>query len=139
MDCRLSPALERLRNLADQLDTFAPLQLREALVDVHHFLMTDLLEHERLDEEDIYPTIAAQLRGEDPLGAFSRTHQEIFHLARLLAFLIGDVTEAGPEPHDLPDIRRLLYSLHAVLRLHFAQEEELYQSVSEDDVAAVRP
>ena len=128
---RLGPALERLRNLADQIDTLTPPQLRDALADVHHFLTMDLLEHERLDEEDIYPTIAAQLSGEDPLGALSRTHQEIFHLARLLELLIGELPEAGPDPHDLPDIRRLLYGLHAVLRLHFAQEEELYQSVSE--------
>jgi heavy metal translocating P-type ATPase len=135
---RLGPALERLRNLADQLDTLPPLQRREALADIHRFLITDLLEHERLDEGEIYPTIAAQLSGEDPLGALSRTHQEIFHLARLLTLLIGELPEAGPEPHDLPDIRRLLYSLHAVLRLHFAQEEELYQSVSEHDVAAAQ-
>jgi heavy metal translocating P-type ATPase len=132
---RLGPALERLRNLADQIDTLARLQLQDALVDVHRFLITDLLEHERLDEEEIYPTIAAQLIGEDPLGALSRTHQEIFHLARLLELLIGELPEAGPDPHDLPDIRRLLYSLHAVLQLHFAQEEELYQSVSEHYVA----
>jgi len=136
---RLGPALERFRNLADQMDTMTRLQLRDALADVHHFLTTDLLEHERLDEEQIYPTIAAQLRGEDPLGALSRTHQEIFHLARLLDLLIGELPDVGPDPHDLPDIRRLLYSLHAVLRLHFAQEEELYQSVSEHYVAAVQP
>jgi heavy metal translocating P-type ATPase len=134
---RLGPALERLRNLADQMDTMAPLQLRAALADVHHFLTVDLLEHERLDEKEIYPTIAAQLSGEDPLGAFSRTHQEIFHLARLLELLIGELPQAGPDPHDLPDIRRLLYGLHAVLQLHFAQEEELYQSVS-DPYAAER-
>ena len=136
---RLGPALERLRNVADQVDIFTPPQLRDALADVHHFLMTDLLEHERLDEEDIYPAITAQLSGEDPLGALSRTHQEIFHLARLLDLLIGDLPAAGPDAHDLPDIRRLLYSLHAVLRLHFAQEEELYQSVSEPANAAAQP
>jgi soluble P-type ATPase len=136
---RLGPALERFRNLADQMDTMTRLQLREALADVHRFLTTDLLEHERLDEEQIYPTIAAQLSGEDPLGPLSRTHQEIFHLARLLELLIRELPNAGPEPHDLPDIRRLLYSLHAVLQLHFAQEEELYQSVSEHYIAEVQP
>ena len=135
---RLAPVLERLRNLADQIDTMTRQQLRDALADVHHFLTTDLLEHERLDEEQLYPTIAAQLSGEDPLGTFSRTHQEIFHLARLLELLIGELPEAGPDPHDLPDIRRLLYGLHAVLRLHFAQEEELYQSVSEHYSADAR-
>lgn len=135
---RLGPGLERLRNLADQLDTLPRLQLRDALLDVQRFVTIDLLEHERLDEAEIYPAIAAQLSGEDPLGAFSRTHQEIFHLARLLALLVRDLPGDGPEPHDLPDIRRLLYSLHAVLRLHFAQEEELYASVSEHYVAAAQ-
>lgn len=136
---RLGPALERFRNLADQIDTMTRLQLREALADVHRFLTTDLLEHERLDEEQIYPTIAAQLSGEDPLGPLSRTHQEIFHLARLLELLIRELPDEGPDPHDLPDIRRLLYSLHAVLQLHFAQEEELYQSVSEHYNTATAP
>jgi soluble P-type ATPase len=117
---RLGPALERLRNLADQMDTMTPLQLRDALADAHHFLTVDFLQHERLDEEDIYLTIAAQLSGKEPLGALSRTHHEIFHLARLLGLLISELSEAGPDPHDLPDIRRLLYGLHTVLQLHFA-------------------
>lgn len=135
---RLGPALERLRNLADQLDTLPRPQLRQALADVQQLLTHDLLEHERLDEDEIYPTIAAQLSGDDPLGALSRTHQEIFHLARLLALLVQELPSTGPEPHDLPDLRRLLYSLHAVLRLHFAQEEELYESVSADYIATAQ-
>jgi hypothetical protein len=32
----------------------------------------------------------------------------------------------GPRPEDLRDLRRALYGLHAILALHFAQEEELY-------------
>jgi hypothetical protein len=40
---RLGPALERLRNLADQMDTLTPPQLRDAVADVHHFLTVDLL------------------------------------------------------------------------------------------------
>jgi hypothetical protein len=37
----------------------------------------------------------------------------------------------GPEPEDLPDLRRVLYGLHAILQLHQSQEEELYASVSD--------
>ena len=33
---------------------------------------------------------------------------------------------AGPGPEDLTDLRRVLYGLDAILRLHMAQEEELY-------------
>jgi len=64
---RLSPALESLRTLADQLDTLPRPELQEALFAIQRFVTTDLLEHERLDEDEIYPTIAAQLGGEDPL------------------------------------------------------------------------
>jgi hypothetical protein len=45
---------------------------------------------------------------------------------RLLGRLLADLGPAGPDAEDLPDLRRVLYGLHAVLRLHFAREEEVY-------------
>ena len=36
----------------------------------------------------------------------------------------------GPTSDDLVDLRRVLYGLHAILRLHFAQEEEAYAWLS---------
>ena len=30
----------------------------------------------------------------------------------------------------MPELRRVLYGLEAILRLHFAQEDELYDSVA---------
>jgi len=61
----------------------------------------------------------------------SLTHGEIFRLVGLFHRLVEDVTTDGPDEPDLFDLRRVLYGLHAVLRLHFAQEEELYQSLDE--------
>jgi hypothetical protein len=40
--------------------------------------------------------------------------------------LLANLPDGGPGPEDLVDLRRVLYGLHAVLRLHFAQEEEAY-------------
>jgi hypothetical protein len=37
---------------------------------------------------------------------------------------------AGPSPDQLDDLRACLYGLHAVLTLHFAQEEEAYFSLA---------
>ncbi len=135
----LVPTLERFRNLADQLDALPRRQVCEELRSLNRFLKTDLLAHERADEAEVYPALAARLEGDDPLGTMSRTHQEIFHLARLLDLLLHELPAEGPEPEDLPDLRRLLYGLHAVLRLHFAQEEELYQSVTDDGGGRRRP
>ena len=64
------------------------------------------------------------LGGTDATAAMSRTHAEIEHqvgrLRRLLVGLDNDTTQ----PEDIIELRRLLYGLYAVLRLHNAQEEE---------------
>jgi hypothetical protein len=66
----------------------------------------------------------------------SRAHLEIRHLARRLAALIEDLPASGPAGTDLPDLRRILYGLHAILRLHTAQEDEAYLSLFDDAVPA---
>jgi hypothetical protein len=47
-------------------------------------------------------------------------------MARLYSRLVAQLPSDGPGPEDLRDLRRALYGLHAVLTLHFAQEDELY-------------
>jgi heavy metal translocating P-type ATPase len=128
---RLAPAIDRLRAVGDLLGEVPPAEARALLLEARR-LLGDLLAHERADEREVYPRLASGMKGEDPLGAQSRTHQEIFHLARLFDLLVADLPASGPEPVDLPDLRRILYGLHTVLGLHFAQEEELYQTLPDE-------
>ena len=74
----------------------------------------------------MYPVVAQLMGGEDPMGTMERAHMEIEHLARVFGHLLSDLPPEGPSPDDLVDLRRVLYGLHAILRLHFAQEEEAY-------------
>jgi hypothetical protein len=67
--------------------------------------------------------VARALGGADPTGALSRTHAEIEHQTRRLRRLLADLRPAA-EPEDIIELRRLLYGLYAILRLHNAQEEE---------------
>ena len=67
--------------------------------------------------------------GVDPTGTMSRAHLEIAHLIRLFVRLVEDLPADGPGPEDLRDLRKTLYALDALLRLHFAQEEEDYFSL----------
>jgi hypothetical protein len=50
--------------------------------------------------------------------------------------------DKGADDDDLRELRRLLYGLHAVLRLHFAQEDESYLTLAgeahREDAAALR-
>ena len=54
----------------------------------------------------------------------SRTHAEIEHQVGRLRRLLDGLDPHSTEPEDVIELRRLLYGLYAVLRLHNAQEEE---------------
>jgi len=58
--------------------------------------------------------------------------RSIFHLIGLYDRLVGDLPPEGPVREDLVDLDRVLYGLDAILRLHVAQEEELYVSLGDE-------
>jgi heavy metal translocating P-type ATPase len=126
---RLIPQLDRLRKVADALDNQSPGGGLHSLRDVEQFLAEEILPHEANDEREIYPRMTEMLPGDDPMATMSRAHREIFHLVDLFQRQVADLPAGGPEPADITDLRRTLYGLHAILRLHFDQEEELYASL----------
>jgi len=67
----------------------------------------------------------------------SRGHQEIRRLIRRYANTVDDLSADGPDADDVRILHGLLYGLHAVLRLHFAQEDESYLSL--DGLEPSRP
>ena len=69
----------------------------------------------------------------------SRAHAEIAHQTRRLSQLIDDIGPGQPDEADIADLRALLYGLHAILRLHTAQEDESYLSLAEDTQAMLPP
>ena len=121
-----SPDLQRIRTVADNLDRLEGAELRPELDEVRSFLTEQLVEHEEKEESDVYPVVAKLLGGDDPMGTMTRAHVEISHLTRVYATLLDSLPPEGPSRDDLMDLRRVLYGLHAILRLHFAQEEEAY-------------
>lgn len=125
----LRPRLDDVRAAADALGSEPPQRSLEAVRGVHRFLADDLLPHEMAEDEALYPAVAATLGGTDPTGVMSRSHVEIGHQIRRLGRLLDELPPDGPDDEDVAELRRLLYGLHAILRLHFAQEEEGYLSL----------
>jgi heavy metal translocating P-type ATPase len=121
--------VDRVRAVADGLERLSPPQALAEATAVHRLLTERLLPHEEAEDALLYPVVAELLGGEDPTAPMSRAHAEIAHLTRLLGGVLADLGPAGPEPEDRTDLRRILYGLHAILRLHFAQEEEAYLSL----------
>jgi len=127
----LRPLLDRIDAATYTLGQDSNADARAELEAIATMLRETLLPHEREDEERLYPQLAKLLRGVDPMAAMSRTHREIFHLARLYEHLVAELPPDGALPDfELHELRRLLFSLGAILRLHFAQEEEMFQTVA---------
>ncbi len=126
----LLPELDRLRVVADRLDEMEPVEARRELADLRRFLEDQLLPHERGEDATLYPLIARAIGGQDPTAPMTRAHLEIAHLAHLYGRLLDSLAGADGGPalaaEDRRDLRRVLYGLHSILRLHFAQEEEHY-------------
>jgi len=122
----LRPQVAELAALAARLDVLDPAQARRELEAIRAVLEDELLPHEREEQRVAYPLIVEMLGREDPTGPLVQTHHEIRRLVRLFGRLVDRLPAAGPFPEDIRDLRRVLYGLHAILTLHFAQEDELY-------------
>jgi soluble P-type ATPase len=105
---------------------------------VHDLLTREVWPHEHAEESDLYPALNRVLGGTDPTAPMSRAHAEIAVQIARLGRLIDDIGDRDPDEADIADLRDVLYSLHAILRLHTAQEDETYLSLG-DTAGVGRP
>ncbi|MBC9821220.1 heavy metal translocating P-type ATPase [Terrabacter sp. MAHUQ-38] len=127
--------VEQIRTVADTLSTHG--SDVAAVRDLLARLETELVPHEHADEELLVPIVARALGGSDATAALSRTHAEIVHQVGRLRRLVDDLGH-DVDPEDIIELRRLLYGLYAICRLHNSQEEESAFALVPDH-AAVRP
>jgi len=131
------PLIEQIRSVADSLSSrhhdLAPVR---TLLDR---LESELLPHERADEEQLIPLVDRALGGTDATAAMRRTHAEIEHQVGRLRRLLAGLDDESAQLEDVVELRRLLYGLYAVLRLHNAQEEEGAFSLVPNGPAGVAP
>lgn len=129
---QLVPVLEHLGMVIGRLPALDPGQALPVLAGLDRMLQEQLLPHEHADDREVYPVIAGLLGGDDPMAAMSQSHREIFRLHRLFSEGVARLRKQPGDAAPLPALQRTLHALDAILRLHFAQEEEIYQSVAGD-------
>ncbi|MGF7121865.1 heavy metal translocating P-type ATPase [Rhodococcus sp. BE178] len=110
-----------------------------ALRRVDTFLFGTLLPHEQAEDRELYPALATPLGTAEATATMSRMHAEIDRLARRLRTHLTRADAAGRiDPDQVDDLLACLYGLHALLQLHFVQEEENYFTLAPESDSAPR-
>ena len=123
----LEATLDRLREIADSLDNITPEGAVNLISEANHLVNRRIVEHERDDESRVYPRLSKFLHDGHGLAAMSRAHREILHLARLMGRLSAGLKVEDADRYLIRDAQRVIESIEALVRIHNAQEEDIYE------------
>ena len=99
----------------------------DLISEAHRLVEEFIVMHERGDETTVYPRLRQFLADSHGLSAMSRAHREILHLARLLARLADGLHPEDADKYLVRDAQRVIESIEALVRIHNAQEEDIYE------------
>lgn len=123
----LIPHIEKILAVADSIPE-APLEeIRAGVKDVYEVLAYDLIPHAQAEDEALYPAVQKVLGSSDATRTMSRDHVEVGHYIAELAQL-----QQEPSPQKFKELQRVLYGLYALVKVHFAKEEEVYLPILEE-------
>ena len=117
LDAKLEERAEFLSEAARELPELSPEQREELRTRVLSFLRDEIGEHMRTDQRLLYPKIAERLG--DPLAAAPMNYDH-----RAIRWWIDEIARA--EITDTSELQRLLYGIHALIKVHLSREEDLY-------------
>src|SRR5512135_2209835 len=122
----LLPEIEALRQVADQIGTAPLLTLREQIDAVYDFLAHHLIPHAEAEEKALYPVVVKVMGAPEATATMSRDHVEVRRLTDELGLLRLKIGSAELTAAQANDLRRVLYGLYTLVKVHFAKEEEVY-------------
>jgi soluble P-type ATPase len=122
--------LDRLRAIADALDDASAETGAALIAEANRLVQEQVVMHERDDEGSVYPRLARVLRENHSLSAMSRAHREILHLSRLLARVVEDLPAEKLDRYLIRDAQRVIEAIEILVRMHTAQEEDIYEAVA---------
>ncbi|MEP0764806.1 MAG: hemerythrin domain-containing protein [Chloroflexota bacterium] len=122
----LFPHIERIRTVADEVGDIPSESLRRDVDAVYDFLAHHLIPHAEAEDRALYPVVARVLGAPEATATMRRDHVEIGRLVGELAGLRAQIGEGALSVPLAKGLRRVLYGLHALVKVHFAKEEEVY-------------
>jgi len=131
---RLIQHVDRLNALAEMADAGTSYALRAGLEDEYRFIEEQLVPHMLAIETTLYERLERLMEGRHSMAPMRREHEELRHLIETLGGYRILVASGELGPVETMGLRRVLYRMHSILRVHLA-EEELYLRVLEENLS----
>jgi iron-sulfur cluster repair protein YtfE (RIC family) len=125
----LYPHVDRIRQVAELAGDAA--DIRAGVEEVYDFLAHHLKPHAEAEEAALYPVVQQALGSPDATRTMSRDHVEVGRYIEELAELRKGLTDlsVGDQTESL---RRVLYGVYGLVKVHFAKEEEVYLPILDE-------
>ncbi|MCK6585621.1 MAG: hemerythrin domain-containing protein [Anaerolineales bacterium] len=121
----LFPHVERICQAAELIGN-APLdEIRRGVEEAYDFLANHLKPHAEAEDAALYPVVQQVLGSPDATKTMSRDHVEVSRYIEELAALQANLTDPLTSA-QVTALRRVLFGAYALVKLHFAKEEEVY-------------
>jgi len=123
----LFPHVESLRLTGDAVSgPILTSDARRLIEESYTFLTYHLIPHSQAEEQALYPVVQKVMGAAQATATMSRDHVEVGALTQELAALRVQLTGETISPILANAFRKVLYGLYALVKVHFAKEEEIY-------------
>jgi iron-sulfur cluster repair protein YtfE (RIC family) len=122
----LLPPIEELRIVGDEVGEVSPEALRQSVDKVYEFLTHYLIPHAYAEDQALYPLVGKVMGAVEATATMSRDHVEVSQLIEELASLRAQLAGTILRAAQAKALRRVLYGLYTLVKVHFAKEEEVY-------------
>jgi iron-sulfur cluster repair protein YtfE (RIC family) len=136
---RILRHVDRMPGTADLLLTDAPTAVTQ-LDGIVSFLNDTLLPHVATAETTLYPELERMFQNRHSMAPMRREHEEVRTLVASLTALTAVVQAQGITLSRTLGIRRVMFQLYAMIKIHLAEEEAILHLMDKgvgDDVAEV--
>jgi hemerythrin-like domain-containing protein len=122
----LFPHVDRIRQVAELIGEAPIADIRRGVEEVYDFLAHHLKPHAEAEDAALYPVVQKVLGSPDATKTMSRDHVEVGMYISELASLRNELTNEALTTTQIKSLRRVLYGVYGLVKVHFAKEEEVY-------------
>jgi iron-sulfur cluster repair protein YtfE (RIC family) len=122
----LYPHVEALRLAGDAVYESLTSSAHDKIEESYKFLTNQLLPHAQAEEKALYPMVQKAMGATQATATMSRDHVEVDRLTQELGTLRVHRTQLTITFGQARALQRVLYGLYALVKVHFAKEEEIY-------------